>query len=94
MITSGGIDEESTAQNMFFNFFPSPSGSGSLTARYLKDHLERCKKSGYDERTRKGLAGRGVQARGCRQGGAGRGVQAGGCRQGGSGRQGRAKECR
>ena len=26
--------------------FPSPSGSGSPTARYLKDHLERCKKSG------------------------------------------------
>ena len=34
-----------------------------------------------------GLAGKGVQARGCRQGGAGKGVQASGYRQGESGRQ-------
>ena len=33
-------------------------------------------------RTVNGLAGKGVQARGCRQGGAGKGVQARGCRQG------------
>ena len=64
-------------------FFPSPSGSGSPTARYLKDHLERCKKSGDDEEH-----GMSLQARGCRQGGAGKGVQARECRQGGSGRQG------
>ena len=33
-------------------------------------------------KTVNGLAGKGVQARGCRQGGAGKGVQARGCRQG------------